>query len=460
MKKEFFILLTCLSSIANAQYIDYWTGKLNVGTEVTIEFNVTYDWPNPKFISMDIPEQYVWDSQCKLIKWSKDSFNIYISVANANFIGQKQHHDSVAVGVWVQNGVELPLALTRSYTNIEPIRPQNPPLFHDYIEEQLTILNTKDNISLYATITIPKGYNMKGCAVLVSGSGKQDKEESITGHKPFWVIADYLTRNGYAVIRFDDRGSYRSTGNFETSTIYDFANDVNAALDIAKERTGLDDSKMGLIGHSEGSMVSQIVIKNRPLGFFVSLAGPAVPIRDLMLQQNKDLCGIFGIETKEFDKTVGPFLSKVFKIAGDLTMDSAEAAPKIIKLYSTVESKFSEAAKTRFALGTKENVGGWLTKPIRTFLSYDPSTNLSFIKIPVLALNGTLDKQVNYKANLAIFKKYLANNSKNEVKELENKNHLFQTTTTGDISEYGKLEETISPDVLKIMIDWLNRIFL
>ncbi len=459
MKKYFITILLFVPVCLYAQYIDYWSGKLNFGIEVTIEFNVTYDGPNPKLITMDCPEQYSWELPCELLKWSNDSFNISMSAAHIIFKGQKQQHDSIAVGKWIQNGMELPLTLTRSFTGIDPQRPQNPPLFHDYIEEHLTIINRKDQVELYGTITIPKGYKMKGCAILVSGSGKQDMDEGMMGHKPFWVIADFLTRNGFAVLRFDDRGSYRSTGNFATSTIYDFANDVNAAIDVAKERTGLADSKIGLIGHSEGGMVSQIVLKDRSLGFFISLAGPAAAVKDLMFQQNRDLREAMGIKTDEFDKTVGPFLKKVLDIAGDLSIDSSTAAKKIIKLYKKVEMKFSVAAKARFAMGTPESVGSWLGKPIRSFLSYVPEINLSQIKVPTLALNGSVDKQVNSKANLDVFRKFIGNNANNEVIELSNKNHLFQSTTKGDIAEYGKLEETFSPDALKLMIDWLNKVF-
>ncbi len=459
MKKTFFTILFFIPFILHAQFMDFWTGKINVGSEITVEFNVTYEWPNPKFVTLDCPEQYTWDLECKVLKWSKDSFNIAIPAAGVKFFGKKEHHDSVAVGIWMQGGLEIPLTLTRSYDNIEPVRPQNPPLEHDYIEENVNIINAKDSVILYGTLTIPAGFYMRGCAVLVSGSGKQDKEETMVGHKPFWVIADYLTRNGYAVLRFDDRGSYRSSGNFETSTIYDFANDVNAALDLAKERTGLSDNKLGLIGHSEGSMVSQIVLKERPLGFFISLAGPAAPIKDMMIRQNRDLCDWFGITTKEFDKTITPFLKKVFKVIGDLSLDSVAATEKIIKLYNKSSKKFSEAAKARFSLGTPENVAPWITKSTRTFIAYDPASSLSAIQTPMLALNGTVDKQVNSQLNLTVFKKYLGNNLKNEIKELENKNHLFQTSTTGDITEYGKLEETFSPDALVIIRDWLKKVF-
>jgi pimeloyl-ACP methyl ester carboxylesterase len=372
----------------------------------------------------------------------------------------------VAAGVWIQNNVTLPLTLHRSYSSIDPVRPQNPDPFHDYLEEQLTIINSKDNINLFGTLTIPKGYNMKGCAVLISGSGKQDKDESMMGHKPFWVIADFLTRNGFAVIRFDDRGSYRSGGNFENSTVYDFANDVNAAIDMAKERTGItDDKKIGLIGHSEGSMVAQIVLKERPLGFYISLAGPGVPIKDLMVKQNQDVCDMFGIKQEDFKKNMSPFLKKAYAIIGDLKTDSANAQAKIMDLLKASLPKLSTPAKTMLLMGKDESKlqeasAEWLTKKFRSFIAYDPAAYLSSIKIPMLAINGTVDKQVSCKENLDAFKKYMKNNASNEVVEVPNKNHLFQTSTTGSIGEYGMLEETFSPDVLTIMLNWLNKVYM
>lgn len=460
MKNFILIAFLLLSTHVHAQYTDYWTGKLNVGVEIIVDFNVTYgnDY-NPKDISLDIPSQYVWELKCELLKWSLDSFNVDIAGGYARFLGKKEKHDSIATGYWIQNGIPISLILNRSLTGINPVRPQNPPLEHDYIEERLVIMNAKDKVNLYGTLTIPRDYKMKGCAILISGSGPQDMDESIMGHKPFWIIADHLTRNGFAVLRYDDRGSYRSTGDYSTATINDFASDVNAAIDMAKERTGLTDDKIGLIGHSEGSMVAQIVLAKRNLGFYISLAGPAAPVQQMMYKQNQDLGSTLNISEDEFNKRVGPFLKKVFAIAGDLSTDSTEAGQKIWKLYKKEEKKFSSAAKSRFSMDKPENISAWLGKPMRTFLSYVPEKNLTLLKNPFLAINGTADKQVNAKINLDVFRKYLGNNSLNEVKEIENKNHLFQTTTKGDIGEYGKLEETFSPDVLKVMVEWLNKIY-
>jgi pimeloyl-ACP methyl ester carboxylesterase len=458
MKRVFLLLLLFPLSV-HAQYMDYWTGKLSFGLTVTVELNVTYEGANPGMITMDCPEQHSWDLKCDLIKWTSDSFNIALPSANVKIIGKKTNHDSILDAKWIQGDFELPITFNRSLTGIDPVRPQNPSLFVDYIVEDLRIHNSKDNIDLFGTLTIPKGYQMKGCAVLLSGSGPQDKEESMMGHKPFWVIADYLTRNGYAVMRFDDRGSYRSTGNFSRSTIYDFANDVNAAIDMAKERTGLDESKIGLIGHSEGGIVSQIVLKDRPLAFFISLAGPAASSVDVMYLQNKDLNSLLNISDVEFDKTVGPFLKKILTIVADPKIDSATAAKKMMKLYKKEEKNFSAAAKKRFQMNEAAGAAYWLTKPLRAFIGFNAPNYISALKIPVLALNGSKDKQVNSKLNLDVFRMYSSNNPLNEQVELPNKNHLFQTCDKGDISEYGKIEETFSPDALKIMLQWLNKVF-
>ena len=450
-------MLSTLS--AYSQYMDYWTGKLSIGTSITIELNVTYNGPNPSMITLDCPEQNSWDTKCDLLKWTLDSFNIVLPAADLKIFGKKTHHDSILDAKWVQRGIEIPITFNRSLTGIDPVRPQNPSLFVDYIVEDVRIHNSKDNVDLYGTLTIPTGFQMKGCAVLVSGSGPQDKEESMMGHKPFWVIADYLTRNGYAVIRFDDRGSYRSTGNFAESSIYDFANDVNAAIDMAKERTGLDDSKIGLLGHSEGGMVSQIVLKDRPLAFFISLAGPAAPCTDLLYQQNRDLSPLFNISEGEFDKTVGPFLKKVFKIVGDPKISTNDATRKLIGLYKKDSKKFSEAAKRRFQMQDEMGVSYWLSKPMRAFIGFVSENYISQLKIPVLALNGSKDIQVNSKMNLDVFRKYDNNNPLNEQVELEGKNHLFQTCAKCSIAEYGAIEETFSTDALSIILAWLDKVF-
>ena len=457
--KKFLFLISLFPVLVQAQYMDYWTGKLSAGTIVTIELNVTYEGPNPSMITLDCPEQYAWETKCELTKWSEDSFNVSIPGADILIVGKKTNHDSILDAKWIQGAIKVPIMFHRSLTGTDPVRPQNPSPFVDYIVEDLRIHNSKDNIDLYATLTIPKGFQMKGCVVLVSGSGPQDKEESMMGHKPFWVIADFLTKNGYAVMRYDDRGSYRSTGNFSESTIYDFANDVNAAIDMVKERTGLDDSKIGLIGHSEGGIVSQIVLKDRPMAFFISLAGPGASVKELMYQQNRDLSAMFNIKQEEFDKTVGPFLKKVFEVVGDEKITSSDATIRLLKLYKKHSKKFSDAAKKRFQMNDTLGVSYWLDKPMRAFIGFVPADYISRLKIPVLALNGSKDKQVNSKINLDVFRKYISNNSLNEVIEFENKNHLFQTTSKGDPNEYGRLEETFSPDVLAIMLKWMDKVF-
>jgi len=440
--------------------MDFWTGKLNAGFELTLEFNVMYnDRFYPSYISIDCPEQYVWGFKCDLVKWDKDSFNVSIPDFDSKFVGRKQHGDSMAVGKWIQGGMEFPLTMHRSFTGVEPDRPQSPPLEPDYLTSYINIIHPKDKVTLYGVLTQPKGMTPKACAIMVTGSGPQDYDETIMGHKPFWIIADYLTKNGYAVLRFDDRGSYRSTGNFKTATVFDFASDVNAALDFAKEMTGLDDAHLGLIGHSEGSMVSQIVLKTRSLGFFVSLAGPGAPVKDLMYQQNVDMRELFKISKDEFEVTAGPFLKKVLDISSDPKLDSTAAAKKILDLYKKNEKKFSDAAVARFNLADPSGVGDWLDKSLRVFLAYVPEDYLKGITIPMLALNGSKDKQVNSKMNLDIFRKYLKNNPKNEVVELENKNHMFQTTTNGAMSEYGRLTETFSPDALEVIKNWLNKVY-
>lgn len=463
MKRILLAIILVIPNFIHAQYVDYWKGELNMGMKLLVEFNVTYQLPNPRYISLDVPDQSVWELECELGKWTKDSFNIDISSINVKFTSQKQQGDSVAIGIWEQNGFKIPLTLHRSFNDTKPNRPQHPTEIPEYLVEELAVMNEQDHIQLHAVLTIPKEYKIKACAVLVSGSGKQDYDETIAGHKPFWVIADYLTRNGYAVIRFDDRGSYRSTGNFDQSTIYDFAEDVNAIINMAKERTGIqDDSKMGLIGHSEGSMVSQIVLTQRKLGFFISLAGPGAPVTDLMLQQNEDLSPALGIPSNEFVKSVKPALKEMFVVVANLKLDSAAALVKIKKIFKKKSAQLPQNFKTRFGIGTEAEgmiIGGLLTKPFREFMAFKPSLYLSKIKTPILAINGTKDLQVNSNLNLKVFESYKGNNSLNEVVYVENKNHLFQTTKSGSIAEYGKLDETFSPEVLTIMVNWLDKIY-
>lgn len=464
MKRSLILFFVCLPIYLNAQYVDYWTGKLSVfGQEVTIQFNVTYKDMNPWVISVDIPEQNLWGINCKLAKWTTDSFNIDIPDLASSFISSRAGTDTLAKGKWNQAGFDLELTLNRNLEDLKPDRPQTPEPPFDYIVEKLVIQNTEQNVELYGELTMPKGAQPKACAIMITGSGKQDMDETISGHKPFLVIADFLTKNGYAVLRYDDRGAYRSTGDFSKATIFDMSTDVNAAVDLAMQRTGLTEDKIGLIGHSEGSIVAQSLLKRRPLGFFISMAGPGAPVSDLLYKQNYDLMDMIKVKEDDFKKSVGPFLTKLYKIVGNLKLDSAAAYPKVKKLCLQYKTKLPKTYLSYLFGEDGENLeifaAAWVEEKLRHFVGFKPSDYLKEIKTPMLAINGELDKQVYSKENLDVFRKFAKNNPLNKTIEFPGKNHLFQNTTTGDISEYGTLTETISTDVMDSMLVWMNGVY-
>jgi len=294
---------------------------------------------------------------------------------------------------------------------------------------------------------------------MVSGSGPQNRDEEILGHKPFLVIADHLTRNGIALFRYDDRGVGKSKGNFNSATTYNFANDAEAAIEFLIKNNNIDTNNIGIIGHSEGGMIAPLIAsRNSFVKFIVLLAGPGVSGEEILLLQQGLISRAEG--TKEDYIKQGYNLNKqIYKLLKKEN-DNTKAANKIRKLYDNFIKKADNEQKMMLA-GEKEAVIQQITSDwFRNFLTFDPSKYLIKTKCAVLALNGDKDLQVPADINLNAIEKYLkkAGNNNFEIKKYPNLNHLFQTSNTGALSEYGKIEETFSPLVLDDITLWIKRV--
>jgi uncharacterized protein len=297
--------------------------------------------------------------------------------------------------------------------------------------------------------------------LMITGSGQQDRDESLLGHKPFWVIADYLSRRGIAVLRVDDRGIGKSTGNFAESTTFDFADDVLAGVEYLKTRKEIDPKHIGLIGHSEGGVIAPIVAtKSKDVAFIVLLAGTGLPGDEIIYLQGR-LIALAGGMKKEIVDHNEEIQRKLFALV-KAEKPSAELVAKLRKLLNEEIAKSSEEEKKELEKeGGKAAIEAQLTSftsPwFRTFLIHDPRPVLAQVKCPILALNGELDLQVPCKENLDAIKATLekAGHKEHTIKAFPKLNHLFQTCTTGSPSEYGKIEETFNPEVLKTMSDWI-----
>ncbi|MBL4650187.1 MAG: alpha/beta fold hydrolase, partial [Aureispira sp.] len=295
-------LLIGTSLQAQSDWAGTWEGNLNVGTqELRIVFHIKQGDNNTLTALMDSPDQMAYDLKMDdvTIKKGKE-ISMRLAAAKAQFVGELSEDKQRIKGNWIQ-GMPLPLELKRSKGKSNDfVRPQEPTAPFPYTIEEVKYENKKAKITLAGTLTIPEGEGKHPVVVLISGSGPQDRDESILKHKPFWVLADYWTRNGFAVLRFDDRGVGESEGDFAKATSADFATDVEAAVHFLKKHDRINAKKIGLAGHSEGGMIAPMVASgNKNVAFIVLLAGPGVPGKELLLKQSYDIMKQQGFEESE-----------------------------------------------------------------------------------------------------------------------------------------------------------------
>lgn len=361
-----------------------------------------------------------------------------------------------------QGGATLPLVFKKSDRAPEaPKRPQEPHPPFPYRAEEVTYENKAAHAKFAGTLTIPGGSGPFPAVLLLTGSGQQDRDEKILGHRPFFVLADYLTRHGIAVLRVDDRGVGGSTGDVEHATTEDFAGDALAGVAYLKTRPEIDAHKIGLIGHSEGGEIAPMAAnRSGDVAFIVLLAGPGLPGDQIVLSQMEFLLKQSGASDSLVARTRA-FQQKLYAIVqGE---HAAAALKKKIKvLYDEYTASLSPAEKKQAGAPGSEEAGTsakLLGSPwFRFFLAYDPRPALTRVKCPVLALVGEKDMQVPPKANIPELEKALraGGNRDFSVRELPHLNHLFQTCQTGSVSEYAKIEETFSPTALELIGKWIQ----
>jgi pimeloyl-ACP methyl ester carboxylesterase len=378
------------------------------------------------------------------------------------FDGKLSSDGSEIAGDWKQGGQTMPLVFKRLAKAASLERPQDPKKPYPYLQEEVVVENKADGIKLAGTLTLPRGKGLHPVVVFITGSGPQDRDEAIMGHRPFLVLADYLTRQGVAVLRCDDRGVGGSSGDFSKATVKDFADDVLAQIAFLRSRKEVDPERIGLIGHSEGGIIAPLVaVKSKEVSFIVSLAGVGVPMEQLLARQARDIARVMGAGEDIISKNAA-LQSEIFKIAKE-QKDPAVAEASVRKLIRDQLREFPE--EQRKAMGLSEaaievQIKMVLSLWFRDLLTYDPRATLKAVKCPVLALNGEKDLQVAAKENLAAIREALAAGGNQKVKtvELPGLNHLFQTCQTGAIAEYGQIEETFNLAAMKLVSDWIREV--
>ena len=380
------------------------------------------------------------------------------------FRGKLNDAGDKAEGIWSQGGRELPLTLEKKATeydnkNVWGNRPQRPVAPFPYDAVEVSFENKRDSLILAGTLTLPKTPGPHPAVILISGSGPQDRDESIMEHKPFLVIADYLTRRGIAVLRYDDRGTAESTGKFSEATTEDFAHDASAAVEFLKKHSKIDSSKIGLAGHSEGGLIAPIVCGLRDdVAFVALLAATGIDGKAIVVSQSVAMSEAEGIEESELkmSKILTPVMVDL-AMSGALSIDDPKMKEAIKQALATLpESEREEKAEEiRDSLKTQlpRLQGKWMAY----FLKYDPYPALTKMKCPVLAIIGSKDTQVLPKLNMPKIKQALkeGGNANATFVELEGLNHLFQKCETGGMSEYSTIQETVNPEALAKIGDWM-----
>ena len=443
-----------------SKVIGIWQGALKVpGGELRIVFRISQNEDRTLAAAMDSPDQGAFGIPTSGTSFRNDSLRIEVKVVMGEFEGKAQFDSAKIVGHWKQSGMTLPLSLKRTDETPKLNRPQEPKKPYPYIEEEIIYQNQKAGIQLAGTLTLPPSAGTHPVVLLITGSGSEDRDETIFAHRPFLILADYLTRQGVAVLRFDDRGTGKSTGEFQSATTEDFASDVLAGINYLKTRKEINLKQIGLIGHSEGGIIAPMVAaQSKVVAFIVLMAGTGLTGEEIMYLQSDLILKATGV-SDEVIKTSHSLQERLFEILKQ-ELDDSIAVKKLQQIMKEALAQLSEQEKQAIGkadatidLQIKQIMSPWF----RYFLTYDPKPALMKVKCPVLAINGELDLQVPPKENLAAIEKALkAGGNKNyTIKEFPKLNHLFQTALTGSPSEYAKIEETMAPDVLKFMGDWI-----
>ena len=454
MKAFIFTLIFFVSASLFSQDLKgTWNGNLDInGISLAIVINI--NGFSADSITMDSPEQSAFGIKVDKAEFCDNGFKLEIISLKASLIGENPVGDSIKCE-FTQYGTSFPLTLKRG--NYVPKPQKQDPKDFPYIVEDVEIFNPETNVKLAGTLTVPYDYKCDKIVILVSGSGLQNRNEEILGHKPFLVLSDYLTRNGIAVIRYDDRGFAKSTGDAINATTYDLSLDAESVVKFIKNDSRLKDMKIGIIGHSEGGMIAPMVAaRNSDVDFVVMLAGPAVNIWQLMARQNYDVLKSNGIP-EDIAKQYAQLASKTYKILNEKKSSIDDKKAKV----RTIMNEMEKLAPSGYDEETLQANLDMLFSPwMSYFIDFNPQDYLCKVKVPVLALNGDKDVQVYSKDNLAGVEKAMkkAKNSNYKILELKGLNHLFQKCIFGSPNFYGRNEETFNEDAMKTISEWIKGI--
>ncbi len=429
-----------------------WTGELHIGSmKLTLVLHIVEDPFGKISATLDCVEQNAFGIPIDFFSFKDSKCIFQVSSLQARFEGECQKEENVISGVFYQSGLSLPITFQQGLS-------KKPNLSSAYIEKEVSYKNpSAPDVTLSGTLTLPKGTGPFPTVLLIAGSGVQDRNEQMYGHKPFLVLADHLTRQNIGVLRVDKRGCGKSTGNYALATTEDLATDALAGISYLKSLETVDSTQIGLIGHSEGGLIaSMLAAESNDVAFIVLLAAPGVTGEKILLKQ--------GTLVQQLENVPEKYIALENQLRLDMfailkqDADIVTAEKKLQQACKKYLNSMPNVRKKELEQTLNASIQQMNTPWFRFFLTFDPVSVLQQVKIPVLALNGALDKQVDPKQNLTSITKALekAGNKEYTIVELPHLNHLFQTSVTGSPSEYPIIEETISPKALHCITDWIQ----
>ncbi|MBI1797196.1 MAG: alpha/beta fold hydrolase [Candidatus Eisenbacteria bacterium] len=433
-----------------------WEGKL---TGLQLVLHVERGADGRLIGTLDSPNQNAMGMVIDTLTFAGDSLRFVMSRPRATYRARLSADGSTLNGEWAQNGFTLALAMKHYDKLPEPTRPQNPKPPFPYTSEDVVFPGGEPSLKLAGTITAPTTGGPFAAVVLLTGSGPQDRNEALFGHKPFLVLADHLTRHGIAVLRMDDRGVGGSTGDSHANSA-DFAKDALAGVEYLKTRKDIDPKRMGLIGHSEGGIIATIAgTTSRDVAFMVFMAGPGISGDSLLLLQNAAVLRATGLG----DSAAAPQIAAMRRVL-KLVRQGADSVAVFGATRDMVAAQLATLTPAqRASVGSPDSIavpaaGIYRSSWMRFFIKFDPAPALATFKGPVLAINGGRDVQVPPKENLPAIERALKQGGNRDVtvRELPGLNHLFQHCASCLISEYGTIEETIAPAALDTISTWIT----
>ena len=438
-----------------------WMGKLNVSSiSLRIIFNLSLTGMDSIAVTLDSPDQGAKNIKIGPVSTDNEKIRISAPLIAGEYNGVLKN-DTLIDGIWTQGGNSLPLVLTKLRKAFTLNRPQEPKPPFPYLSEDVYFANEKAGIKLAGTLTIPEGDGPFPAVIMITGSGSQNRNEELLGHKPFLIIADYLSRVGIAVLRYDDRGVGQSQGTPLNTTSADFAADAEAAFLYMQKRDLIDKDHIGLVGHSEGGFIAPMVASANPgIAFIISLAGTGVPGDQILHRQNRDISLMSGAKESEVNNAVA-INKKLFAVLKKET-DNKKAEAEIAEVYRKAlkKQKKSDEEIDKEVKQLNASLNPVAYNWMRYFITTNPADFWEKVKCPVLALNGEKDLQVAADVNLPAIEKAIRSGGNTKVKTIKfpDLNHLFQHCKTGLPSEYGEIEETFSPEVLVVISDWIQNL--